>query len=77
MDFYPSTYITQYELNQRANSLAYLLFKQKKREEAKKFAKRKILLIMTIVKCLSFKNKLKKLVIQRRKERARLEEEAK
>lgn len=75
MNFHPLTYITQNELKARANSLAYAKYKLVKRENAKKAAKRKLLLIMCIVKCKVFVNKLKLKVEQRRAEKKRLEED--
>ncbi len=77
MDFHPLTYITQHELKARANSLAYAKYKLIKRENARKAAKRKLLLVMTIVKCKAFVNKLKARVELRRAEKKRLEEEMK
>eukprot|EP00347_Sterkiella_histriomuscorum_P011501 403372213 len=75
INFHPLTYITQHELKARANSLAYSKYKLIKRENAKKAAKRKLLLIMCIVKCKSFVNKLKARVELRRAEKKRMEEE--
>ncbi|CDW77124.1 UNKNOWN [Stylonychia lemnae] len=75
MNFHPLTYITQHELKARANSLAYAKYKLVKRENAKKAAKRKLLLIMCIVKCKSFVNKLKARVQIRRAEKKKIEEE--
>ena len=75
MNFHPLTYITQHELKARANSLAYAKYKLIKREQAKKAAKRKLLLIMCIVKCKAFVNKLKARVEMRRAERKKAEDE--
>ena len=75
INFHPLTYISQHELKARANSLAYAKYKLIKRENAKKAAKRKLLLVMCIVKCKAFVNKLKARVEQRRAEKKRLEEE--
>jgi len=56
-------------LKARANSLAYAKYKLIKRENAKRAAKRKLLLIMCIVKCKAFVNKLKARVEIRRAEK--------
>lgn len=77
LNFHPLTYISQHELKARANSLAYSKYKLVKRENAKKAAKRKLMLIMSIVKCKAFINKLKSKVEQRRAEKRRIEEEQK
>jgi hypothetical protein len=77
LNFHPLTYITQHELKARANSLAYAKYKLVKRENARKAAKRKLMLVMCIVKCKAFVNKLKTRVEVRRAERRRLEEEQK
>lgn len=63
LNFHPMTYITQHELKQRANSLAYAKYKLIKRENARKQAKRKLMWIMCIVKCKAFANKLKARVL--------------
>ena len=77
LQFHPLTYITQNELKTRANSLAYAKYKLIKREMARKAAKRKLMLIMCIVKCKAFINKLKARVEARRAEKKRIEEELK
>ena len=55
-----NTYLTTQELNQRAQSLAYSIYKLEKRAMAKKAAKKKLLWIMAVVKCKVFVTKLKR-----------------
>jgi len=67
--------VSQHELKARANSLAFARYKLIKREAARRAARRKRLLIMTVVKCKAFANKLKARIIKSRERRA-LEEKA-
>lgn len=75
MNFHPLTYISQHELKARANSLAYAKYKLIKRENAKKMAKKKLLLIMTVVKCKAFVTKLKARVLISREAKKKKDEE--
>jgi hypothetical protein len=74
-NLHPLSYISQHELKARANSLAYARYKLIKREAARRAARRKRLLIMTVVKCKAFANKMKARVLKARERRA-LEEKA-
>ena len=67
--------MSQHELKARANSLAYARYKLIKREAARKAAKKKRLLIMTVVKCRAFATKMKQRVLKARERRA-LEDKA-
>jgi hypothetical protein len=67
--------VSQHELKARANSLAYARYKLIKREAARKAAKKKRLLIMTVVKCRAFATKMKQRVLKARERRA-LEDKA-
>ena len=75
IDIDHNLYLTPNELKQRANSLAYSQYKKEKREMARRAARKKLLWIMSIVKCKSFVNKLKKRVEERRKKTMLLEME--
>ena len=55
--------------------MAYAKYKLIKRENARKMAKKKLLLIMTVVKCKAFVNKLKQRVLIRREEKKKQDEE--
>jgi hypothetical protein len=75
-DLHPLSYATQHDLKARANSLAYARYKLVKREAARKAAKKKRLMLMTVVRCKAFANKLKAQVLKGRERRRREEEEA-
>ena len=77
INFHPYSYISQHELKARANSLAYAKYKLIKRENARNAAKKKLMLVMTVVKCKSFATKLKARVVLRREQRRKEEEEVK
>lgn len=70
----PNKYLSMKELKNRANTLAYAQYKKEKREFARHAAQKKILWIMSIVKCKVFVNKLKKKWMETK---ARKEQEAK
>lgn len=69
---------TTKELSERAQSLAYSQYKKLKRHQAKEMAKRRLLWIMSIVKCKVFATKLKKkwkIMKEKREADERFEEE--
>jgi|LauGreDrversion4_2_1035121.scaffolds.fasta_scaffold201939_2 hypothetical protein len=74
-DLHPLSYVTQHDLKARANSLAYSRYKLIKRETAMKMAKKKRLMIMTVVKCKAFATIMKERIIKARERRKREEEE--
>lgn len=74
-NLHPLSYISQHELKARANSLAYTRYKLIKREAARRMAKKKRLLIMTVVKCKAFATKMKARIIKARERRRREAEE--
>ena len=76
-NLHPLSYISQHELKARANSLAYARYKLIKREAARKMAKKKRLLIMTVVKCKAFATKMKERIKKARQRRIREAEEQK
>lgn len=74
-DLHPLSYVTQHDLKARANSLAYARYKLIKREAARRQAKKKRLMIMTVVKCKAFANIMKERIVRARERRKREEEE--
>ena len=74
-NLHPLSYVTQHDLKARANSLAYARYKLIKREAAKRTAKKKRLMLMTVVKCKAFANIMKDRIIKARERRRREEEE--
>lgn len=76
-NLHPLSYVTQHDLKARANSLAYSKYKMIKRENAKKMAKKKRLMLMTVVKCKAFANIMKDRILKARERRRREEEEQK